>query len=147
MLQISTKNFVSKKCQLLLKLMEFLYLMRFALYPGSCGTPTARVVGSAMDMACLHNVYRTLDEDATTKSTTYIMQLLWHDPTSPFDVVGPYYSSGVTLEAKFILEIIKVFHFFGFNTSLLVCDEASSNLSTIKSTMGVSGVFGRDSSH
>jgi hypothetical protein len=113
-----------------------------------------RVVGLAMsheDMACLHDVYQTLDEDATTKSTTYIMQFLWRDLTSPFDVVGPYYSSGGTLEAKFILgivlETIKVFHLFGFNTSLLVCDGASSNLSTIKSTMGVSGVFGRDSSH
>ena len=112
-----------------------------------------RVVGLAMshdDMACLHDVYQTLDEDATTKSTTYIMQFLWRDLTSPFDVVGPYYSSGGTLEAKFILgivlETIKVFHLFGFNTSLLVCDGASSNLSTIKSTMGISGVFGRDSS-
>ena len=33
-----------------------------------------RVVGLAMsheDMACLHDVYQTLDEDATTKNTTY----------------------------------------------------------------------------
>ena len=85
-----------------------------------------------------------------TKSTTYIMQFLWCDLTSPFDMVGPYYSSGGTLEEKFVLgivlETIKVFHLFGFNTSLLVCDGASSNLSTIKSTMGVSGVFGCDSS-
>ena len=109
-----------------------------------------RVIGLAMsheDMVCLHDVYQTLDEDATTKSTTYIMQVLWRDLTSPFDVVGPYYSSGGTLEAKFILgivlETIKAFHLFGFNTSLLVCD---GNLSTIKSTMGVCGVFGRDSS-
>ena len=93
-----------------------------------------RVVGLAMsheDMACLH-VYQTLDEDATTKSTTYILQFLWRDLTSPFDVVGPYYSSSGTLEAKFILgivlETIKVFHLFGFNTSLLVCDGASSTL-------------------
>ena len=65
-------------------------------------------------------------------------------------MVGPYYTSGGTLEAKFILgivlETIKVFHLFRFNTSLLVCDRAGANLSTIKSTMGVSGVFGRDTS-
>ena len=30
-------------------------------------------VMSHEDMACLHDVYQTLDEDATTKSTTYIM--------------------------------------------------------------------------
>ena len=68
-----------------------------------------RVIGLAMsheDMACLHDVYQTLDEDATRKSTTYIMQFLWRDLTSPFDVVGPYYSSGGTLEAKFILGIV-----------------------------------------
>ena len=33
-----------------------------------------------------------------------------------------------------------------FETSLLVCDGASSNLSAIKQTLGVSGVFGRDTS-
>ena len=38
------------------------------------------------------------------------------------------------------------FHQFEFETSLLVCHGASSNLSTIKQTLGVSGVFGGDPS-
>ena len=53
-----------------------------------------RVIGMAMtyeDMACLHDVYQTLDEK--TQSTTYIMQFLWRDLTSSFDIVGPYYCS------------------------------------------------------
>ena len=40
-----------------------------------------------------------------------------------------------------MLETVKVFHLYGFNTSLLVCDGASHNLSAIKASMGVSGVF------
>jgi hypothetical protein len=110
-----------------------------------------RVIGMSMtheDMACLHDVYQTLDEK--TKSTNYIMQFLWRDLTSSFDVVGPYYCSSGALECKFIigvvLETIKIFHVFEFETSLLVCDGASSNLSAIKQTIGVSGVFGRNPS-
>ena len=65
-------------------------------------------------------------------------------------LVGPYYCSNGTLECKFIigvvLETIKTFHLFEFETSLLVCDGASWNLSAIKQTLGVSGVFGRDTS-
>lgn len=77
------------------------------------------VIGMSMtheDMACLHDVYQSLDEK--TKSTNYIMhyiiQFLWRDLTSCFDVVGPYYCSSGTLECKFIisvvLETIKIFH-------------------------------------
>ena len=38
-----------------------------------------------------------------------------------------------------VLETIKTFHLFEFETSLLVCDGASSNLSAIKQMLGVSG--------
>ena len=95
----------------------------------------------------LHDVYQALDPDALTKSTTYI---LWRDLTSPFDVVGPYHTSNGSFDRKFIvgvvLETVKVFHLFGFQTSLLVCDGASCNLTAIKTTMGLSGIFGRDPS-
>ena len=97
-----------------------------------------RMVGLAMtheDMSCLHDVYQALDPDALTKSTTYMLQFLWRDLTSPFDVVGPYYSSSGSFESKFIvgvvLETVKDFHLFGFQTSLLVCDGASCNLTAI----------------
>ena len=78
------------------------------------------------------------------------MQFLWRDLTPSFDVLGPYYCSSGTLECKVIigvvLETIKVFHVFEFETSLLVYDGAISNLSAIKQTIGVSGVFGCDPS-
>ena len=68
-----------------------------------------------------------------------IPHTFWRDLTSRFDVVGPYYTSSGALEAKFILGVVldtvKALHLFGFS------DGASPNLSTIKSTMGVSGVL------
>ena len=42
-----------------------------------------------------------------------------------------------------VLETIKLFYLYDFNTSVLVCDGASPNLTTIKTTMGLSGVFAR----
>ena len=82
-----------------------------------------RVVGFSMsheDMANLLDVYQTLDSDAATKSTTYILQFLWRDLTSSFDVVGPYYTSNGAMESKYILgivlETVKLFHLYGFNT-------------------------------
>ena len=68
------------------------------------------------------------------------------DLTSSFDIVGPYFTSSGTMESKFILscvmETLKLFHLYGFKTSVLVCDGASTNLCTIKATMGTSGAFG-----
>ena len=58
---------------------------------------------------------------------------------------GPYYISSKTMESKFVLsvalETVKPFHLYGFNTCVLVCDGASSNLTMIKTIMGESGVF------
>lgn len=112
-----------------------------------------RIVGFAMtpdDLPNLLDVYQTLDSDTSTQTTTYILQFLWRDLTSSFDVVGPYFTRNGAFESKFIIgvvfEVVKLFHLYGFNTSLLVCDGASPNLSAIKLTMGVSGVFSRDES-
>lgn len=99
-------------------------------------------------MSCLHDVYHALSPDELTKNTTYMLQFLWRDLTSCFDIVGPYYSSGSSFDSKFItgvvFDTVKYFHLYGFQTSLLVCDGASCNLTAIKATMGVSGIFGRN---
>ena len=39
------------------------------------------------------------------------------------------------------METIKLFHFYGLKTSLLVCDGASPNLTTIKVTHGHFGAY------
>ena len=108
-----------------------------------------RVVGFSMshdDMANLLDVYQALDPDAATQNTTYVLQFLWRDLTSSFDVVGPYYTSSKTMESKYILgvvlETVKLFIYMAStHVFLSVIDGASSNLSTITTTMGEFGVF------
>ena len=56
------------------------------------------MIGLAMhpeDMALLLNVYSTYNEsgnDVKTDQTSYIMQFLWRDLSSSYDVVGPHYT-------------------------------------------------------
>ena len=49
------------------------------------------------------------------------------------------------MESKFVLsciyETVKLFHLHGWETSLLVCDGASSNLTAIKTAHGHFGVY------
>ncbi len=96
------------------------------------------------EMSSLSDIFRTLDSDST-KQTSYILQFLWRDLTSDFDIIGPYFTSSNSVDSKFtlscVLETIKLFQCHGLATSLLVCDGASSNLSLIKSTHGCTGVY------
>lgn len=47
---------------------------------------------SSVDMASLHDVYEGLDEEEGCHKTEYMLQFLWRDISSHFDVVGPYSS-------------------------------------------------------
>ena len=107
-----------------------------------------KIVGFAMtseEMHSLHDAYQILNQDGRNQ-TNYVLQFLWRDLTSSFDVVGPYYTSTGSLESKFILscvfQTVRLFHLYGFHTSILVCDGASCNISALKSTCGVSGAYG-----
>ena len=61
--------------------------------------------------------------------------------------MGPYFTSSKALESKFVLlcvlETVKLFHLHGLKTSLLVlvCDGASTNLSTKTATHGHVGAY------
>ena len=80
-----------------------------------------------------------------TQQTTYIMQFMWRDLTSAFDLVGPYYESAGTMKAKLILacvyDAMKLLHLYGFKVSALICDGASSNLTALKTSAGVHGAY------
>lgn len=80
----------------------------------------------------------------TPKQTSYILQLLWRDFTSSYDIVGPYFTCSESVDGKFILacvlETVKLFQTHGLKTSLLVCDGCAANL-TIKTTHGYSGAY------
>lgn len=65
-----------------------------------------KIIGLAMspdEMSSLHDAYQLVDEMSASKQTSYILQFLWRDLTSSFDVVGPYFTSGGQLESKFIV--------------------------------------------
>ena len=85
------------------------------------------IVGLAMntdDQASLHDVYELLHKDSAVEQTGYIMQFLWRDLTSSFDIVGPFYTSSESFNAKVIhscvFETIELFQVNILMTSLLV---------------------------
>ena len=101
---------------------------------------------SPEDMSSLHDAYQLVNESTAHEQTSCILQFLWRDLTSSFDVVGPYYTSSSPLESEFItsyiFETLRVFHLYGFHTCTLVCDGASSNVSALKSICSTSGAYG-----
>jgi hypothetical protein len=105
------------------------------------------IVGLSMnhsDLSSLADVYQMLS-DNQVKQTSYIMQFLWRDLTGDYDIVGPYFTCSQTISSRFVycclMETIKLFHLHGLKIMLLICDGASSNLTTIKATQGQFGAF------
>ena len=109
-----------------------------------------QIIGLAMspeDMSSLHDIYQAYDEEAKTEQTSYVLQFLWRDLTSKFDIVGPYFTSSKGIKAKFtiacVFETIKLFQLYRFETSGIVCDRASTNVTAIKcTTIGHTGAYG-----
>ena len=74
------------------------------------------LVGLAMSpqqQASLQDVFHVFDPTIHVKQTNYVLQFLWRDLTSNFDIVGPYFTSEGPMSAKFtmacILETVKIF--------------------------------------
>ena len=102
-----------------------------------------KFIGHALspeDMALLHDIYQEIDSGDKIKKASYILQFLWRDVSSNFDVIGPYYTSESGLDHKFImaciLETIHLLSLYGFHTVLLICDGASANLKLLKLLCG-----------
>ena len=68
---------------------------------------------NAEDKASLHDEYELFHKDKPVEQTACIMQFLWWDFTSCYDIVGPYYTSLDDFTAKVIhtcaLETIHLF--------------------------------------
>ena len=63
-------------------------------------------VGHAMtseDMATLQDVHDSLDATEKTSKTSYVLQTLWRDLSSDYDIIRPYYTSSGGLKSKFLL--------------------------------------------
>ena len=106
-----------------------------------------KLMGLAMthdEQASLLDIYKYINH-SQAEQTSYILQFIWQDLTSSYDIIGPYYTSAGSVENTFVascvFETIKLFQCHGLKTSLLVCDGAASNLSTIKATHGHSGAY------
>jgi len=99
-----------------------------------------KLMGLAMtydEQASLLDIYKYINSSQASQQTSYILQFLWRDLTSSYDIVGLN-----TFIASCVFETIKLFQCHGLKTSLLICDGAASNLSTIKATHGHSGAYG-----
>ena len=87
------------------------------------------------DLVTLSDVYEELSTDGSQK-TTYILQFLWRDISSEFDLIGPYFTSSNGLDSRFTLtclyEVMQSMESVGFKVRALVCDGASWNLSMVK---------------
>ena len=44
------------------------------------------------DLSSLQDIFREVDNEEKVKKTNYVLQFVWRDATSKFDVVGPYYT-------------------------------------------------------
>lgn len=89
-------------------------------------------------------MYEELGDDKP-KKTTYILQFLWRDVSSKFDLIGPFFTSESGLDARFtaacLFEVMRSLEAVGFQVTCLVCDGASCNLTLLKNLCGVRGQF------
>lgn len=92
------------------------------------------------DFSSLHDVYEDLDEEEGCHKTTYVVQFMWRDLSSDFDVIGPYFTIPSTMETKYLHSLVTrtmlAFTQFGFGVKALLSDGASSNLSLMKLLCG-----------
>ncbi|XP_065888474.1 uncharacterized protein [Dysidea avara] len=67
-----------------------------------------QLMGLAMtskDMESLSDIYRIL-KNPEANQTSYILQFIWRDLTSSYDIVGLYYMSAASVEAKFVVACV-----------------------------------------
>ena len=91
------------------------------------------------ELKVLHDVYGTAVQPGSQKAS-YIVQFLWRDLTSGFDLIGPYFPIESSMTSSVLQELImlclKALTSYGFKVSILLCDGASSNLTVLKLLSG-----------
>ena len=61
------------------------------------------------EMTTLCDVYWMLQPSFHEKRTSYVLQTLWRDLTSEFDIVGPHYTSEGTMTVSVLLTTHSLF--------------------------------------
>lgn len=83
------------------------------------------------EMVSLRDVYQTLDPERKTKKTKSILQTIWRDLSSKFDVLGPYFTSETGFDTKNLIVITQdtmmKLHWFGFHTVVIIVDGARTS--------------------
>ena len=91
------------------------------------------------ELKVLHDVYSTAVQPGSQKAS-YIVQFLWRDLTSGFDLIGPYFPIESSMSSSVLQELItlrlKAFSSYGVKVAILLCDGASSNLTVLKLLSG-----------
>ena len=91
------------------------------------------------ELKVLHDVYSSTVEGGAKKAS-YIVQFLWRDITSGYDLVGPYFPIEASITSntlqEFVMLCLKAFTAYGFKVSIILCDGASSNLTVLKILTG-----------
>lgn len=91
------------------------------------------------ELKVLHDVYSTAVQPGSQKAS-YIVQFLWRDLTSGFDLIGSYFpvesSMSSNVLQEFIMLCLKALSSYGFKVCVLLCDGASSNLTVLKLLSG-----------
>lgn len=104
-----------------------------------------KFMGFAMDKDEFKNLQDVFQNPTEPQPTKYVLQFLWRDLTSGFDMIGPYFSFGSAPGAddlvSCVLQTILALQGNGFGVLCIVCDGASSNLSAIKKLMRFKGTF------
>ena len=102
------------------------------------------------ELTTLADVYKELKE-GQAKKTTYILQFMWRDISSKYDIVRPYFTSSSGLDARLtaacLYDTMGAMESVGFKIkALIICDGASWNLSLVKKLCGIDGQFIQDDS-
>ena len=81
----------------------------------------------------MHDVYKEIDSSDKIKRVSYILQFLWRDIPSSYDIIGPYYTSESGLDHQFIMAcVLETISLYQFDVTLLISDGASANLKLLK---------------
>ncbi|PFX17221.1 Chymotrypsinogen B2 [Stylophora pistillata] len=91
------------------------------------------------ELPVLHDVFSSVIQSGCQKAS-YIVQFLWCDLTSGFDLIGPLFPVPKSMYAnilqQFFMLCLKSFHAYGCRVSIVLWDGASSNLTLLKMLCG-----------
>ena len=102
------------------------------------------VLGWAMtpkEMSQLHDILEDITDKQENNKVRYVLQFLWRDLTSAFDLIGPYFTCQATVTtsalSKMVNKTMYALHKFCLKVCAMVCDGASTNLALLKILCGL----------